>query len=126
LTHPPALSVTIEVGLASITLQADGTVEISGPTTTKMCVARPRVRSRDGVEVPIPFIEELRNSDPKSERVIEQMLLGVSTRGYAQSLDPMPDVLPVRGASKSSASSTAARVFAPLSMTCSAMSPSYR
>ena len=70
----------------------------------KVTVARPRVRSRGGVEVPIPFIEELRSSDPLSERVIEQILLGVSTRGYAQSLDPMPDVLPVRGASKSAAS----------------------
>jgi transposase-like protein len=38
------------------------------------------------------------------EHVIEQILLGVSTRGYGQSLDPMPETVSVRGASKSAAS----------------------
>lgn len=70
----------------------------------KVTVSRPRVRTRDGAEVTIPFIEELRGSDPLPERVMEQILLGISTRGYAQSLDPLPDAVPVRGTSKSAAS----------------------
>lgn len=70
----------------------------------KVTVSRPRVRSRDGHEVQIPFIQELMSGDPLSDAVMEQVLLGVSTRGYAQSLDPVPDVLAVRGASKSAAS----------------------
>ena len=56
-------------------------------------MSRPRVRTRDGAEVTIPFIDELRGSDPLPERVMEQILLGISTRGYAQSLDPLPAVV---------------------------------
>lgn len=70
----------------------------------KVTVARPRVRSSDGHEVQIPFIQELMGADPLSDAVIDQILLGVSTRGYADSLDPVPDVLDVRGTSKSAAS----------------------
>jgi transposase-like protein len=70
----------------------------------KLRVPRPRVRTRDGHEVALPFIEELRASDPLPEYVVEQILLGVSTRGYDGSLDPTPASLSVRGTSKSAAS----------------------
>jgi putative transposase len=69
----------------------------------KVSVRRPRVRSRDG-EVSIPFVRELQDTDPLPEYVVEQILLGVSTRGYGQSLDPSPEVLKAHGASKSAAS----------------------
>lgn len=90
--------------------QAGRTMNHWGSTTSefpfagrKVQVARPRVRSADG-EVVIPFVHELQCADPLPEHVIEQILLGVSTRGYAHSLDPMPDSTKVRGTSKSAAS----------------------
>ncbi|MFH0902474.1 MAG: transposase [Pseudomonadota bacterium] len=43
-------------------------------------------------------------NDPLPERVVEQVLLGVSTRGYAQSLEPLPEGIKARGTSKSAAS----------------------
>jgi len=55
----------------------------------KVNVRRPRVRSGDG-EVTIPFVRELQEADGLPERVVDQVLLGVSTRGYARSLDPSP------------------------------------
>jgi transposase-like protein len=49
-------------------------------------------------------MEALRTGDPLSARVAEQVVLGVSTRGYERSLEPVePDIEP-RGASKSNAS----------------------
>jgi transposase-like protein len=66
-------------------------------------VERPRVRSKNGHEVQLPAIEELRACDPLPERVAEQVVLGVSTRGYARSLEPSAG-LDSRGTSKSAAS----------------------
>lgn len=70
----------------------------------KVILARPRVRSVSGREMPLPRIEELRRLDPVSERVVEQILLGVSTRGYQRSLERLPEAIASRGASKSAAS----------------------
>lgn len=70
----------------------------------KIVLARPRVRSVEGREIPLPRIEELRQLDPVSERVVEQILLGVSTRGYERSLGRLPEPIASRGASKSAAS----------------------
>jgi len=67
-------------------------------------VQRPRVRSLSGREMSLPRFEAFRQEDPLPERVVNQILLGVSTRGYELSLDkPLPQV-PHRGASKSAAS----------------------
>jgi putative transposase len=66
-------------------------------------VERPRVRSKDGHEMTLPAVEQLRQCDPLPERVAEQIVLGVSTRGYARSLEPAPGVVS-RGTSKSAAS----------------------
>jgi putative transposase len=70
----------------------------------KVILKRPRVRAVDGREVLLPRIEELRQVDPVCERVIEQILLGVSTRGYGRSLERLPEGIRSRGTSKSAAS----------------------
>lgn len=70
----------------------------------RVSVPRPRVREVGGGEVRLDGIEALRNQDPLSEKVIEQILLGVSTRGYERSLERPAPSLRSRGASKSAAS----------------------
>ena len=67
-------------------------------------VERPRVRSRTGNESSLPSFEAFRREDPLPEKVVNQILLGISTRGYESSLDrPMARVRS-RGASKSAVS----------------------
>lgn len=67
-------------------------------------LTRPRVRKRGGGEVALPSVQYFQQRDPLAERVVEQVLLGVSTRGYGQSLEPLPAGTKARGASKSAAS----------------------
>lgn len=67
-------------------------------------VERPRVRKKGGGEAALPIIEAFRASDPLPEHVMEQILLGVSTRGYAPSLERVPESMKTRGTSKSAAS----------------------
>jgi transposase-like protein len=69
-------------------------------------IERPRVRKRGkgSGEVELPTIAELRDGDPMSARVAEQIVLGVSTRGYERSLEDVGDEVETRGASKSNAS----------------------
>ncbi len=67
-------------------------------------VDRPRVRSKNGREVRLPLIDELRRNDPLPDRVAEQIVLGVSTRGYARSLEPVAAGTKTRRTGKSSAS----------------------
>jgi transposase-like protein len=69
----------------------------------RVMVRRPRVR-KCGKEVPLPSWEQFANEDPLNERTLEQMMLGVSTRGYQRSVEPLPDELDPHGASKSAAS----------------------
>ena len=67
----------------------------------------PRVRARGkGTrgEVTLPSIEMLREGDPMSARVAEQIALGVSTRGYERSLEPVDESMATRGTSKSNTS----------------------
>jgi transposase-like protein len=84
-----------------------------GTTRTLLCfggrnvsIERPRVRGRGkgNKEVELPTIEALREGDPLCARVMEQVLVGVSTRGYERSLEPIDPELDGRGASKSNAS----------------------
>jgi len=70
----------------------------------RISVEKPRVRSKDGKEAALPALEEFRNRDPLSERVMNQLLLGVSTRSFEASLEPRPSGVKARGSSKSSAS----------------------
>ncbi len=70
----------------------------------RVSVERPRVRERAGCEVQLPSVREFRCQDALSERVANQILLGISTRGYGRSLDEAPPGVAARGTSKSAAS----------------------
>jgi hypothetical protein len=63
-----------------------------------------RRAGKGGKEVPLPSVEEFRAADPLCARVAEQIVLGVSTRGYQRSLEPVPEETTSRGTSKSAAS----------------------
>jgi hypothetical protein len=65
---------------------------------------RPRARSVAGRELRLPSWREWSARDPLEQRAVEQMLVGVSTRGYARSLEPLPEAVAVRGISKSAVS----------------------
>jgi transposase-like protein len=69
----------------------------------KVAVRRPRVRAA-GQEVPLPTFQAMADVDPLNRRVVEQMLVGVATRGYARSLEPVPTTMRSRGTSKSTVS----------------------
>jgi transposase-like protein len=69
----------------------------------KVAIRRPRVRA-DGREVELPTFRTLADTDPLNRRVVEQMLVGVATRQYARSLEPLPAETKSRGTSKSSVS----------------------
>ena len=70
----------------------------------RVTLPRPRVRSLDGHELELPAWKQWSDEDPLEERALAQMLLGVSTRGYASSLEPLPAPLPERGKSRSAVS----------------------
>lgn len=70
----------------------------------RVTLPRPRVRSLEGRELELPAWKEWSDEDPLQERALAQMLLGVSTRGYAGSLEPLPTPLPERGKSRSAVS----------------------
>ena len=63
-----------------------------------------RVRSKSGEEASLPHFEAFREEDPLPERVLNQILVGVSTRNYESSLDKPAAKLKSRGTSKSAAS----------------------
>jgi len=67
-------------------------------------VRRPRARTVDGQEVQLPSWTKFGAEDPLDERAVEQMLVGVTTRRYARSLEPLPADLPSRGTSRSAVS----------------------
>jgi transposase-like protein len=62
------------------------------------------VRSRDHHELALPSWDAWSARDPLTERAVEQMLVGVSSRRYARSLEPLPDPVAVHGVSKSAVS----------------------
>jgi transposase-like protein len=70
----------------------------------RVAVKRPRVRSSKGKEVPLPSWERFADEDPLNARAVEQMVLGVATRKYARSLEPLPPGTKSRGTSKSAVS----------------------
>ena len=69
----------------------------------KVVIPRPRVRTVDG-EVPLPTFQTMAATDPLDRRVVEQMLVGVATRQYARSLEPLGPEVTSRGTSKSAVS----------------------
>jgi transposase-like protein len=70
----------------------------------KVAVRKPRVRSIGGDEVELPTWRQFADEDPLTERAIEQMLVGVTTRKYERSLEPLPRGLESQGTSRSSVS----------------------
>jgi putative transposase len=70
----------------------------------RVTVKRPRVRSKDGTEIPLKTWEALTSEDPLTERALEQVLVGVSMRKYGRSLEPLPPQIESRGTSKSAVS----------------------
>jgi putative transposase len=80
---------------------APGELVLGGRRVT---VKRPRARSKDGAELALPSWERFAQEDPLTARALEQMVLGISTRKYARSLEPMPPQVKSRGTSKSAVS----------------------
>jgi transposase-like protein len=70
----------------------------------RVAISRPRARSVDGRELSLPSWREWSTRDPLTARAVEQMVLGVSTRRYARSLESLPPTASVRGISKSAVS----------------------
>jgi len=68
----------------------------------KVVVSKPRVRTISGKEVELPCRKRAKEEDPLQERVVEPMLVGVSSRGYARSLESMGDEAESVGTSRSS------------------------
>jgi transposase-like protein len=69
----------------------------------RVSMQRPRVRDEHG-EVPLATWERFASADPLTPRAVEQMVLGVSTRNYARSIEPAPPGVSSRGTSKSAVS----------------------
>ena len=65
----------------------------------RVSVLRPRARGLDGHEHELPSWKQFSGADPLHARALEQMLVGVSTRKYARSLEDVPTA--TRGTSKS-------------------------
>jgi putative transposase len=57
----------------------------------KVRLRKPRVRRVDGGEIELPTWERMSAEDPLRDRIVEQTILGVSSRGYERSLEPLPD-----------------------------------
>jgi putative transposase len=57
----------------------------------KVQLSRPRVRRVGGEELSLPSWVAMRQEDPLHERAFEQMVVGVSTRKYARSLEELPE-----------------------------------
>lgn len=67
-------------------------------------VRRPRVRTTTGEEVVLPSWGAWSVQDPLEARAVEQMLVGVSTRKYSRSVEPLPEEVAGWGTNKSAVS----------------------
>lgn len=75
----------------------------------RVVLTRPRVRSTEGRELALPSVTRFSSRDPLTERVLEQILLGMSTRRYGRSLEPLGAPVRARATSKSAVSRTFVR-----------------
>jgi transposase-like protein len=80
---------------------AKGSLVMGGRRVT---VRRPRARTRAKEEVILPSWSTFSSSDPLTDRAVEQMVVGVSTRKYRRSLERLPEDVVERGTSKSAVS----------------------
>jgi len=67
-------------------------------------VERPRARTTDERELRLPTYEAVADRDPLTEAALARMLLGISSRHYAASLEPVGDEVPARGTGRSAVS----------------------
>jgi len=70
----------------------------------KISVPKPRVRSLGGKEIELETWRETSSTDPLEERVLEQILSGVTTRKYSRSLEGAPAEAKTSSESRSSVS----------------------
>lgn len=70
----------------------------------KVAINRPRVRSKDGKELPIPTYEAVRNDDPLVEAALARMLHGLSSRNYVHAQERSGSHCETKATSKSSVS----------------------
>lgn len=75
---------------------------VLGGRTVKL--RKPRVRTIEGAEVELPAWGHFAEEDPLRERVLRQVLAGVSTRSYGDSLEDIPEELQPGMTSSSSVS----------------------
>src|SRR5436309_9096969 len=68
----------------------DGSVVLGG---RRGAVRKPRVRTMAGEEVSLPTYRRFNQEDPLSGRALEQMILGVSTRNFPRSLEPLEETV---------------------------------
>lgn len=87
-------------GLASRWGHGPGEAVLGG---RKVALKRPRVREGKQ-EVPLATYQQFQEEDPLTERTMEQLLVGVSTRKYARSLEPVAPAVEESGTSKSAVS----------------------
>jgi hypothetical protein len=66
----------------------------------KVAIRRPRARTSDG-EVALPTFQTMAKTDPLDRRVLEQMLVGVATRQYAGSVEPLDPAMESQAAHQS-------------------------
>src|SRR5262249_34782473 len=84
-----------------------GTATLAGP---RIAIARPRVRrTAGGGEVPLETYARLQDPEAMPQAVLRRMVRGVSTRDYANVIDPPRDG---SGAQKSGAGRDSARASA--------------
>jgi transposase-like protein len=87
-------------GLASRWGHGPGEAVLGG---RRVALERPRVREGKQ-EVALETYQHFQAEDPLTERAMEQMLVGVSTRKYARSLEPLVAPVEESGTSKSAVS----------------------
>jgi len=80
--------------------KAEGRLAMGGQRVT---VTKPRVRQQ-GREVALPTWEAFADDDALTQRSFDEAVIGVSTRNYARSVEPLPPEVNPHGASKSATS----------------------
>lgn len=70
----------------------------------RVAITRPRARTSEGTEVVLPTFAWAANRDPLDRATMGAVSSGVSTRGYAHTLDPLPSGVEDRSTAKSSVS----------------------
>src|SRR4249920_3296575 len=83
-----------------------GSVTLGG---RRLPITRPRARTLDGHEVPLPSYEHFADDDLLSEVVLERMLAGLATRRHARAAEPVGEQ--TADAAKSTSKSAVSRRF---------------